>query len=92
MKNNRNTSLVKHLRALSLDQLLYMSGGGVFQLTRLAMVRALEIHFGGPVLIEHVSTDKPTTIALTEIAYGRIGPKINKSKRKTNKEIMNEEG
>jgi DNA-directed RNA polymerase omega subunit len=52
-----------------------MAGGGVFGLARVAMLRAIEIHFGSPPLIEHAASDKETTIALNEIAQGRIGLK-----------------
>ena len=63
---------VKQKEALSLDQLLPNAGDSVFRLTRMAMLRALEIHGGKPPLVEFSLTDKPTTIALREIAQGKI--------------------
>lgn len=47
-------------------------GGGIFSLVRLAMIRALELASGKPSLINHASSDKVTTIALEEIAQGKI--------------------
>ena len=69
----------------SLDQLVPKVGGGVFGLARVAMLRAIEIHFGSPPLIDHLSTDKETTIALNEIAQGRIGLKCTPSAQATDK-------
>ena len=48
------------------------TGGNEFRLVRIAMLRALEIDSGSPPLIEHASSDKSTTIALEEIAQGKI--------------------
>lgn len=64
---------------------MHKAGGGVFALARVAMIRALEIHFGSPPLIEHAVSDKETTIALNEIAQGRIGLKCKPSMQGTDK-------
>jgi DNA-directed RNA polymerase omega subunit len=73
--NNQNPNTKKRTETYSLDHLVHMAGGGVFGLARVAMLRAIEIHFGSPPLIEHAASDKETTIALNEIAQGRIGLK-----------------
>lgn len=65
---------------LSLDQLLSKTEGGIFSLARIAMVRALEIHFGSPPLIKYISSDKATTIALKEIGQGKVALK-NKTEK-----------
>jgi DNA-directed RNA polymerase subunit K/omega len=64
----------------SLDRLLPHVDGGLFCLVRLAMVRASEIHSGSPALVNchGLSSDKSTTIAMEEIAQGKIGF-LNKS-------------
>jgi len=41
-------------------------------LTRMAMLRALEIHFGSAQLVDFDVTEKETTTALREIAQGKI--------------------
>lgn len=60
--------------------MLPATDGSVFRLTRLAMTRAVEIHLGSPALVEHLANEKPTTIALREIAEGKIGFKTMKPK------------
>jgi DNA-directed RNA polymerase omega subunit len=52
--------------------MLSKTGGGIFSLARIAMIRSLEIHFGKPPLIKHMASDKATTIALKEIGQGKI--------------------
>lgn len=66
-----------------MDNLLRHSGGSVFALARIAMLRALELEAGKPSLITNASTDKPTTTALEEIAQGKVSIK---KKPKTVKE------
>ena len=41
-------------------------------MTRMAMLRALEIHFGSAPLVDFDSTEKETITALKEIALGKI--------------------
>ena len=55
-----------------LEDLLTASGGSVYRLVRMASDRALEIADGKPTLIKNPDTDKVTTIALEEIAQGRV--------------------
>ncbi|MBP9854932.1 MAG: DNA-directed RNA polymerase subunit omega [Candidatus Omnitrophica bacterium] len=52
--------------------MLATSGGSVFRLTRLAMNRALELASGMPALIKHHPSANLTTIALEEIAQGKV--------------------
>lgn len=61
--------------AVTLEQLLPMAGSSVYRLVRVAMVRALEINHGSPPLVKFKSTEKATTIALREIAMGKVGIK-----------------
>ena len=48
------------------------SGGSIFRLARMAMIRASEIHFGSVPLVDHQPLDKETTIALREISKGEM--------------------
>lgn len=71
------------------DELLSKSGGSIFRLTRIAMNRALELAAGNPPLISHPSKNL-TTIALQEIAQGRVVYKKNgtaKGKKGTKEEL-----
>jgi DNA-directed RNA polymerase omega subunit len=54
------------------DELLPDEHASVFLLARVAMTRALEIHFGKRPLVDFELTDKETTIALREIVQGKI--------------------
>lgn len=60
---------------ISMDELLRNAGGRVFCLTRIAMLRAIEIHSGKPALIRHSITEKATSIALREISLGKVALK-----------------
>jgi DNA-directed RNA polymerase omega subunit len=57
---------------LSLDRLVPNAGGSVFLLARIAMLRALAIDSGSPPMVDHKPLDKATTIALKEIAEGKL--------------------
>jgi DNA-directed RNA polymerase subunit K/omega len=72
MKNNQNIRAKKPDGTLSLDRLLPNAGGSIFCLARIAMQRSTEIYDGSPPLIDHLPLDKSTTIALKEIAAGRV--------------------
>ncbi|MGE0269450.1 MAG: DNA-directed RNA polymerase subunit omega [Candidatus Omnitrophota bacterium] len=52
--------------------MLEKSGGSIFRLTRMAMVRALELASGSPALVQHTPTRNLTSIALEEIAQGKV--------------------
>lgn len=47
-----------------------------FQLTLVAAYRARQVANGSEPLVSHVQKDKPTVIALREIAAGRVGLEI----------------
>lgn len=47
-----------------------------FDLTLAAALRARQIEKGSEILIEHQEDDKPTVIALREIAEGKVGVQI----------------
>lgn len=69
----------------ALDKLLPSSGASIFLLARVAMVRALEINAGSPPLVDFLPTEKETTIALREIAQGKVVIKGNEIIVKRNK-------
>lgn len=70
------------------EELIPKAGGNVFRLVRMAAVRALELSMGKPSLIENALTDKVATIALEEIAQGKITyvPKKKSSKNEAENE------
>lgn len=55
-----------------LETLLDKSGGSIYKLVVLASRRALEIAEGQPKLVAVNSSTKPSTIALHEIAAGKV--------------------
>ena len=58
-----------------IEELLPRSGNSVYRLIRMAANRALEISDGRPSLIKSPASDKATTIALEEIALGKVETK-----------------
>ena len=66
---------------LPLEELLPKADGSIYKLVRMATNRALELSEGKPRLIESPSSDKITTIALEEIAQGKIVSKTYASKK-----------
>ncbi|MCX5711426.1 MAG: DNA-directed RNA polymerase subunit omega [Candidatus Omnitrophica bacterium] len=65
---------------LGRETLLDKSCNSIYKLVILASKRALEIAEGQPKLVEASSTVKPSTVALIEIASGKIECKISKPK------------
>ena len=61
------------------EELLAQAGGNAFRAARLAMTRALELASGMPALIPHASSAKTATIALEEIAQGKIASVKNRT-------------
>lgn len=57
---------------VELEKLLDKSGGSIYKLVILASKRALEIAEGQPKLVGANSSTKPSTIALYEIAEGKV--------------------
>lgn len=57
---------------LALEQVLDKSEKSIYKLVILASKRALEIAEGQPKLVDVSSAMKPSTIALHEIAQGKI--------------------
>jgi DNA-directed RNA polymerase omega subunit len=55
-----------------LENMLDKASGSIYKLVILAAKRGLEIAEGQPKLVESASGTKPSTIALYEIAAGRI--------------------
>jgi DNA-directed RNA polymerase omega subunit len=62
-----------------LEKLLDRTDGSIYKLVILASKRALEIAEGQPKLVNVASTLKPSTIALHEIAAGRVQSKKAKA-------------
>ncbi len=60
---------------IALEQLLDKSSDSVYKLVILASKRALEIAEGQPKLVDVSASLKPSTIALFEIAAGRVTAK-----------------
>lgn len=56
----------------SLEELLPRSGYSIYRLVRMAAMRALEISNGHPCLIKNPVSNKATTMALEEIAQGKV--------------------
>ncbi len=63
-----------------LEELLDKSNGSVYKLVILASKRSLEIAEGQPKLVEASSSTKPSTVALIEIAEGKVHSKKIKPK------------
>lgn len=57
---------------VALEKLLDKTDHSIYKLVILASKRALEIAEGQPKLVEINSATKPSTIALNEIARGRV--------------------
>lgn len=62
------------------EQLLDKSMGSIYKLVILASRRALEIAEGQPKLVDDDASIKPSTVALHEIAAGKIEARQAKSK------------
>ena len=65
---------------VALEKLLDRSNNSVYKLVILASKRALEIAEGQPKLVEASSAIKPSTVALQEIAAGKVKSKKIKPK------------
>jgi len=62
------------------ESLLDKSCGSIYKLVILASQRALEIAEGQPKLVEAAASIKPSTVALMEIAAGKISCRKLKAK------------
>ena len=65
---------------VSRERLLDKSDGSIYKLVNLAAKRALEIAEGQPKLVDANAMMKPSTIALHEIADGKVQVKKSKGK------------
>ena len=72
MEKKRESKIENPEEMLSLDKLVPNAGGSIFILARIAMLRSTEIYNGSPPLVDHLPLDKSTTIALKEIAAGKV--------------------
>lgn len=66
---------------VDMEQLLDKSGGSIYKLVIVASKRALEIAEGQPKLVDMLITAKPSTIALQEIAEGKVYYAKNKTEK-----------
>ena len=57
------------------EKLLSMCEGSIYKLVNLAAMRGLEIAEGQPKLVEVNASVKPSTVALYEIADGKVKAK-----------------
>lgn len=57
---------------IDLEKLLDKTDGSIYKLVIMAYKRALEIAEGQPHLVEINSSAKPSTLALEEIAQGKV--------------------
>jgi len=62
------------------EKLLPQANQSIYKLILMASQRALELAEGAPKLIEYPSSEKPATIALEEIAAGKVA--LDKAKKK----------
>lgn len=62
---------------VNIEDLLPKAGMSAYRLVRMAASRALELSDGKPALVKKKPTDKLTSIALREIAEGRVVYKGN---------------
>jgi len=62
------------------EKLLSSSEGSIYKLVNLAAKRALEIAEGQPKLVEANAAVKPSTVALIEVASGKV--RVKKPKKK----------
>lgn len=60
------------MEQVHLDQVLDQSGGSIYKLVIAAGRRALELAEGQPKLVEADKAMKPSTLALKEIAQGKV--------------------
>jgi DNA-directed RNA polymerase omega subunit len=75
---------------LPMEDLLPRAGHSIYKLVRMAAIRALDLSDGKRCLAENIDTEKFTTMALEEIAQGKIELK-GISDRKPFKEEAKEE-
>ena len=68
-------------QAIPLEKLMQKTGS-VYKLVIIAAKRALELSEGSPKLVPGGAKEKPALAALREIADGKVGMKIKKSKTK----------
>lgn len=68
------------MQYVALEKLLDKTGGSIYKLVNLAARRALEIAEGQPPMAQAQNSTKPSTIALYEIAAGKVQYKKVKAK------------
>ena len=76
MREDGKKENVRLLNVNCTQDLLSKLGGNLFQLVRVAANRALELDAGKPALVPFLASEKVTTIALREIAQGKVVLKV----------------
>jgi len=71
----KGTQIMKYI---PIENLLPKAGYSIYALVRMASMRALELAEGRKCLVDNVSTDKLTTLAMQEIFEGKIVLKNSK--------------
>jgi DNA-directed RNA polymerase omega subunit len=66
------------MKYVPIQDILDKSGGSVYKLVIMASKRALEIAEGQPQLVNMEASIKPSTVALAEIATGKVQYKKSK--------------
>ena len=76
---------------VTVEDCIEKTEGGVFSLIKLASQRARRIANGAETLLEDEENDKPTVLALREIAEGHLdNPEFHKTESDIEKELAEE--
>jgi len=74
---------------IAVEKLLGKADNSIYKLVALAAKRAQEISAGKPILLETTKSDKPTTIALEEIAAGKVHLENREEHHKHQENLIN---
>lgn len=66
---------IRGIGVFCVEDLLKQSGGGLYALVRVAMLRSAELAAGKPALLDSSGSDKFITTAFEEILRGKIAVK-----------------
>ena len=72
MSKDQDKPIKRLSTAFYSEDLLAQTGGSIYFLVHLAILRSLELADGKPALVTSNITDKVTTIAFNEIAQGKV--------------------
>ena len=80
MQKDDNGQVRRQSTAFFTEDLLSKTGGSIYYLVHLSILRSLELADGKPALVNSQATDKVVTIAFKEIAQGKIALKGKKQR------------